>query len=496
MKLLNKLLLLSFIFICGCGNRLTPNKKELVAEWDTVKVIENPNKGWYHHMLDNGVHRYLLDSDSTINAFPGMDHLYLRLCWAFLEPEEGKYNWSYIDDIVNKYVPMGYKISFRISCKETGPAPTSVPYEVDCIRYATPIWVKKAGAKGVDRPEYGTSSWTPDWDDSIFLSKLNNFHKAFADKYDGKEWVRYIDIGSIGDWGEGHTYSSTRTPVTYDEIMTHINLYLKHYKKTQLIVTDDLLANSINEAKEQQLLDYVFDNGISLRDDSPMVEGYMKNDLETWTVRYPEMFSKIYKYRPTIFELEHYGKVKSNNYWIGKDGSQIIPDMNVSGAEVFINAVKLIHPTYIGYHGYMKEWLEDNPVLTGKLLNLCGYWYFPVSISTNLYKDGVLEFEISWINKGVAPAYKSYQLIGRLIDHIDGTEITSFDIDDSGNMKWMPGVKIVEKYAVPIGHISSGKYDLMLGMYDRETNRIVDFGLNNSLKHDGLYYFTTIEIND
>lgn len=496
MKLLYKLLFFSFVFTWGCSNnRLVPSKTELVAEWDTVKVIENPDKGWYHHMFDNGIHRYLLDSDSTLNVFPGMDHLYLRLCWAFLEPEEGKYNWSYIDDIVNKYVPMGYKISFRISCKETGPAPTSVPYEVDGIRYATPIWVKKAGARGVDRPKYGTPSWTPFWTDSIFLSKLDNFHKAFAEKYDGKEWVRYIDVGSIGDWGEGHTYSCTREPVTFDEIMTHINLYQKHYKKSQLIVTDDLLANIIPEGREQELLDYVFNNGISLRDDSPMVDGYMKNDLKTWTVRHSEMFSQVYKSMPTVFELEHYGKVKSNNYWIGKNGAQIIPGMNVTGADVFINAVKLIHPTYIGYHGYMKEWLGDNPELTGQLLNLCGYWYFPVSVYTSLYKSGILKFGIDWLNKGVAPAYNNYKLIGSLIDCETGYEQISFEVNESGNRNWMPGILTTEDYSVSIGNIAAGKYDLMIGLYDDISHRFVDLGLNESLKINGLYKFSTLSIN-
>jgi hypothetical protein len=37
------------------------------------------------------------------------------LAWAYLEPEEGKFDWSYIDDIVKKYVPLGYGISFLIS---------------------------------------------------------------------------------------------------------------------------------------------------------------------------------------------------------------------------------------------------------------------------------------------------------------------------------------------------------------------------------------------
>lgn len=495
MKLLNLIPLGCLLFANGCCfNRTVPCTTDLTARWDTLKVMANPDKGWYHHMLDNGISKYLLDNDSTLAVFPGMDHLYLRLCWAFLEPEEGKFDWSYIDNIVEKYVPLGYGISFRISCKETGPAPGSVPYEIDGIRYATPYWVKQAGAKGVDRPKYGSPSWTPDWNDPVYLEKLENFHKAFAERYDGKEWVRYIDVGSIGDWGEGHTYSCTRKTVTADEIKTHIDLYLKYYKKSQIIVTDDLISNAAAEGKEKELLDYIFENGISLRDDSPMVDGYMKNDLDSWTVRHPEYFTDIYRSKPVVFELEHYGKVKENGYWIGKNGSDTIPSLGVTGAEVFTNAVRLMHPTYIGYHGYMDEWLKDNPDFTGSMLNLCGYWYFPESVSIGSFRKGILDFSIEWINRGVAPAYNSYSLEGYVKDADTGNIAARFTIQDSGNRQWYPGEKTKEEYSVSTGSIPTGKYELYVRLFDVSSGRPVDIGLERSTESDGFYCISDIRI--
>ena len=148
-----------------------------------------------------------------------------------------------------------------------------VPVEINGIRYATPYWVVKAGAKGIERPEFGSASWTPDWDDPVFLEKLDNFHKAFAEKYDGKPWVRYVDVGSIGDWGEGHTWSSTRIPPTLNEVKTHINLYLKHYKNTQLIVTDDLLASTKSEKEKQELLNYALEKRILIARRQPYGSG-------------------------------------------------------------------------------------------------------------------------------------------------------------------------------------------------------------------------------
>lgn len=62
---------------------------DMKAKWNDKIALENPHKGWYHHYFDNHVERYLLAEDSVLLDFPGMDHLYLRLSWAYLEPKEG-----------------------------------------------------------------------------------------------------------------------------------------------------------------------------------------------------------------------------------------------------------------------------------------------------------------------------------------------------------------------------------------------------------------------
>lgn len=172
-------------------------KVDFTDKWDTIRVLQNPHKGWYHHLLDNGVERYAIKNDSAFASFPGMDHLYLRLAWSFLDPQEGKYDWHRIDEVVKKYVPLGYKISFRITSKETGTYPGSVGIAVNNIQYARPYWVVAAGAKGIVAENDGIKSWVPKWDDSIYLAKLNQFNEAFAERYDGKPWVIYTPTWEI-----------------------------------------------------------------------------------------------------------------------------------------------------------------------------------------------------------------------------------------------------------------------------------------------------------
>jgi len=465
----------------GCSSH---KEISFVNQWDTLRVLKNPHKGWYHHLLDNGIENYKIKNDSVFNSFPGMDHLYLRLAWSYLEPEEGKYDWHYIDEVVAKYVPKGYHISFRITSKETGSYPGSVGQESNGVQYATPYWVQKDGAKGTVAECWGKRSWVPKWDDPVYLEKLDHFCRVFAARYDGQPWISYVDIGSIGEWGEGHTAFSTKVPPTIGEVKANMDVFLKNFKKSQLVCTDDLLYYGKQDADVKTLFEYARVNGITLRDDSPLVDSYLKSNLDTWTVSHPQFYDPLYLEKPIIFESEHYGTVKKNGNWLGKNGDDKIYKYGYSGADIMRKAIETMHATYIGYHGYAEDWLSENPDLTKELANRCGYWYFPVRAnfpSTFKYGENSLSFE--WLNKGVAPAYTAYELVLRF--ESEKSE-NSFDLIplNSGNKNWLPGISKKENYQTEVpAEARSGSYILKFMMVDQsgEIKRPILIGLKESL---------------
>ena len=73
-------------------------------------------------------------------------------------------------------------------------------------------------------------AWSPDWDDPIFLEKLDNFHRVFAERYGKEPWVRFIEVGSIGDYGEGHTNASTGITPDVNEVKTNLDVHARNYK--------------------------------------------------------------------------------------------------------------------------------------------------------------------------------------------------------------------------------------------------------------------------
>jgi hypothetical protein len=465
----------------------------MTPHWDVVTPLANPHKGWYHHFPDNHLTaRYPIGDDNDLLVIPGMDHLYMRLAWSYLEPVEGEYRWEVIDPTIAKWTGRGLGIAFRISCRETG---------TDRIeqQFATPKWVIDAGARGghylKGKETDATGPWEPDFSDPVFLDKLEQFLKAFAARYDGQPWLRYVDIGSIGDWGEGHTHSGSRKEYGFEIRQRHIDLHKKYFVRSPLVVTDDFVYSVGDPQQRQRLHRYVVDSGISYRDDSILVDGYIRGYTKTWTVRSPEFFADTYLKRPTILELEHYSSVTRLGNWSAQ------PDSSVgkygggrTGPDYFRGALELLHATYIGYHGYADKWWPANSKLSNELLNRCGYWYFLHRVDTGgTWRTGQdITLTTEWSNRGVAPAYHDYQLCLRL------TGPRQFDVRfPAGNRAWLPGLKSVQQVCrvqLP-ADMPAGSYVLQLKLVAPQAERDVQLALKTALRdRDGFYRIGEVSV--
>lgn len=455
--------------------------KKLCLEkyWDEKKVCKNPHKGWYLHYYDNGLSAYgdRIEKGDFLLDFPGLNHIYLRLPWCHLEPEEGLYRWDILDDVIDSWRTKGYTVSFRVTCKETG---------ID-QKYATPLWVKNAGAKGNytctpwDSKEY---SWEPDYGNPIFLEKLESFHKAFSERYDNKPWVEYIDIGSYGDWGEGHTAASSRKEWPVEVIKKHIDIHTKYYKKATLVISDDIVGSrEALDGTKEEILQYILEKGITLRDDGVCVK-WFADRFGFSTLRSPEMFDMFWEKSPVNLELEHYHATIENGTW--KDG---LP---------FMSAVLETHATFLGFHGYPREWLNQNPDICRTLANKCGYWYFLKSIEyPEVIKRGeTFELKLVWENHGVAPAYHKYSIE---VIFEDLNEVTYRQpLLESDNRKWMPSRIIGESYAVVIPEdFVKGNSKIRLAIYETldDGKNNIELAFTDSIKAaDGSYYLAEVLI--
>jgi hypothetical protein len=345
---------------------------------DTGAVLGNPGMGWVLHFYDNVPRNYgskLAPSD-TVDDFPGLTVVYLRIPWSYVEPEEGKFNWAVVDTPGQRWIAKGRQVAFRFSCSESW------------MRYATPKWVQDAGAKGYDfEPGKGVVEggpfWEPDYDDPIFLEKLDRFLTAAAQRYDGSPEVAFVDVGSFGVWGEGHTYASSGLGFSAETVKKQIDLHLKHFKHTLLAANDDF----VSQGRGDETIEYARQKGLTLRDDSILVQGG-KN-----AYFHAEMAQAFWPTVPVILESEHYGGSRDRGNW--KDGSQ------------YLEAVEEYHASYASIHWWPREFLDENRDLVARMNQRLGYrlQLTEAAWTTASRVEGTFQFSSKWRNAGVAPCY-------------------------------------------------------------------------------------------
>ena len=204
------------VAIANNNEEIRVNKISLL---DNKKALINPDMGWTMHFYSNVLENYgsKLEPNDIVEYFPGMSTVYLRIPWSFLEPEEGKFNWEILDTPAQRWIQGGKKVAFRITATE------------NWTKQGTPQWVFDAGAK-----YYEVNGFIePEYDDPIFLQKLEGFLIKMAERYDDNPNVAFIDIGHFGMWGEGHTVITTPIHGKSWRIETqkkYIDLYCKYFR--------------------------------------------------------------------------------------------------------------------------------------------------------------------------------------------------------------------------------------------------------------------------
>ncbi len=438
-----------------------PPSRVVVHPEDNGAALVNPGMGWTFHFYSNFIENYgsKLEPSDTLEDWPGLSVIYLRVPWSFLEPREGEFNWALLDTPAQRWIAQGKQIAIRVSCSESW------------LRWATPQWVADAGAKGINfnfgkGPAADGRLWDPDYLDPVFLDKLDHFLAAMARRYDGNPNVAFIDIGSFGMWGEGHTGFSSRL----DEVQTlavvkrHIDLHVKHFPRTQLCISDDV-AGATKPGRHFPEMDYAISKGVTLRDDSILVQP----PPNSWY--HAEMAQEFWPRWPVILEHEHYGSSKARQAWSG---------------DLLLKAVEDYHASYMSIHWWPREELADNRETVARINRRLGYrlQLREMSWPAEVKLGEPFVVETAWANAGVAPCYGGAFWALTLKDQKGG--IVSVNSDEEFDLAKLkvgpPGQALPEKravkFVVALRHVDpagthapptkAGKYDLFVSVGQRD----------------------------
>lgn len=145
------------------------------------------------------------DNQQVINN-PYICGALFQVVWSEVEREQGKCDWSQLDQWMEPWRKAGKKVAVRIMWSTSGSWPK--PY----YKTPTPQWVWREGAKFAFHPQSQTEIpliWDP-----IYQKHAWQFLKQFAERYDNRPELLFVDVTP---GAETNPYRFGRINVTHPE---------------------------------------------------------------------------------------------------------------------------------------------------------------------------------------------------------------------------------------------------------------------------------------
>lgn len=419
--------LTSALFACGDSHEETTDPDEVKNTKRTFKEVDAIVANYGQGFLNSP-------------RFQGSTQ-YLRLQWDQLEPQQGVYDWSVIDDAIKKLnIKKGESMTLRVMCSNAH----SPGY------YCSPKWLFDEGCKGKEylrggnSPEGGVEILRiePYYDDPIFLKRHAEFIVEFGKKYNNNPMVSVIDIGSYGNWGEWHV--DFAPPASIDVRKKIVDMYNQAFPDTYMVfMTDD-----------DKVLPYGLQNPrVGMRRDgvgSPKLE---KEWAGSYRYQHVTGMADVWKSAPIIFEWWGNYDYMLENGWSYEASINFMLNNHVS---LILDNVGTVPTEKISLLTELAKKAGTRLVLNS------------VEHINTIEKGSSLDFKISISNKGVAKLYPKYKL--RFFIYDAGGKVVYTQDGTADPNSWLPGdYKLDEQINFP-QNLASGTYKIGLAVVDSKGN--------------------------
>lgn len=386
--------------------------------------------------------------------YPRTSIAYYRWYWNQIEQPDGSYDFGPIDQALQSASRAGQTLGFRIMCADGGfnPVPEGLQAEMPGVSFQ--------------------GGFVPDFNSPYFLSHALRLVAALGERYNGNPVVDFVDIGTVGLWGEWHTSNVVGAPaVKTSTCQAVIDAYRRAFPNTTLIA----LINSVDGLK------YVRGAPVGWRADC-------LGDLGIWSDTWSHMRNKYpanvdsagiqdqWKIAPVIFEICLDFQAAYD------DGYDINEILNYA----------------LGYHC---------SILNGKSIAIPSDWRVPIEsfVKKMGYRLAVVQFRVpdslrpgesallssQWVNSGVAPPYRPYRLVYRLRNQ-RGQAWTAVSNTNIGAL--LPGAWDVNDALIIPAQAEPGVYQLEVALFDPGLNRPVIRLANAGRRSDGWYPISVVKV--
>jgi hypothetical protein len=436
----------------------------VVRRMETDEVLTNPGKGFttfqcfngdYDPYAEGGIREsggrlvpdcysepvtYKFDPTMSKLNHPRSSVAYFRINWSFIEPEEKKYNWEFIDSLLVTGAERNQRLLIRI-------APFSGSFDSE-YKKDVPYWFReKIGHTDIKSVPH--VFWFFDHNDPLYLEHFGAMIREFGRRYDGHPMIEAVDLSIGGQAGEGVAINLLEEGIRKGLIRA----YTDSFRKTPLIVlgrTDQTEHNVYHLAREQGLdVGWRVD---CLGDMFGFSDAY--NHMFDY---YPQAINQgmkaqdAWKKAPVSFESCWTMKHWKDQGW---DIDYIIDQSLKWNISTFNNKSSAVP----------EEWRPQ----VDRWIRSMGYRFVlrKFTYPEEVRQNSGLSFTTWWENTGVAPIYRDYTLALRLKGDKESRVLTT----DADITTWLPGDNLYDNSVFVPLDMPPGEYNLQIGIVDPHTS--------------------------
>ena len=401
-------------------------KLEHIKFREVDALFQNPGQG------------FIFEASRGEPRFPD-SVVYLRFDWQRAEPEDGTFNWRFIDRAIEVARQHGATIAMRVM---TADAHSSE-------KYASPKWLFDEGCKSFAYTNDGKDAalggkvmerLEPDYADPIYLAKQREFLKALGDRYDGDPNVEFLDIGSYGIWGEWHTTH----PASIAVRQQIVDMYLNAFPKTPLVYMSD----------DAELMNYALAHGAGLRRDGVGDPWHEARWAGTPAYANVPTMGDAWKHAPIVFEwyldydylIAHHWSFDSAMKFMLKNHVTMIND-NLGPVPPDVMPKLEMLARRAGYRFVLRELTQPRSPRAGDTV--------PITMT--------------WDNVGVGKLYRAYKVSIELRSSANAVVATA--TADADPRDWLPGKHTANASLILPANLEAGEYSVEVGLFDIDGQR-------------------------
>lgn len=414
------------------------------------KPLSNPLKGWARW-------------GENLSGAEGGSLAYVAVYWRDIEPEEGRYDFASLEEQwhFEEWAEQGMHLILRVVADEPG----------SDRHMDIPQWLYNAmdGAGTWYNNDYG-QGFSPDYESPVFRAAHARLLRALGRRYDGDPRVAYVELGSLGHWGEWHVNVDSGIPAFPTSEVTdgYVEDYVRAFPHTPLMMRRPYEA--VNR------------HGLGLFDDS-FGEASSEARFAGWiTAGY-------------VSDQNGEALPASPDFWKkGPSGGEFASSVDLEAllTDDFDRALaylRFLHTSWLGPHSPRQSRLSPEAWQNARRMEQeMGYCFTLRRAALRTWPLGTRRLTLEFENIGMAPMYADWKLRVEVRD-ASGRPVAARE-QDADTSAWLAEGSV--SLTLPYFLRRSASYTLWVGLVDPMTRKCRVALANDLPEQDGMYCLGTL----